>query len=215
MSTRGQMRLHDSNPAPHDTAEEHPLRHWLIVLVFACGLAFVLRLFYVESIQGIGFFRQPLSDAAVFDERAREIASGDLRGGADFVHAPLYAYFLGAVYAFLGSDPWIVRLVQAILGAASCLVLYAATRRLFDNRTALLAAILLAVYPPAIFFDGIIQKACLSLFLSTLLLLLLVQARDTDRLRRWALVGLAACFLILTRQSALVLLPLLDRKSVV
>ena len=48
-----------------------------------------------------------------------------------------------------------------------------AGRRFFDARAGLVAAALLAVYPPAIFFDGLIQKSSLDLLLMTTLLALM------------------------------------------
>ena len=77
------------------------------------GLALLLRLAYLHTIRDIGFFEQPLSDGLIYDQRAQEVAAGDLRGSADFVHAPSYAYVLGGIYWAVGRDLWAARVVQA------------------------------------------------------------------------------------------------------
>ncbi len=176
-------------------------------LVFLVALG--LRLIYLGGIRDIGFFDRPVSDGLIYDLRAQEIAAGDLLGSADFVHAPLYAYVLGAIEWVVGHDLWSVRLVQMLLGSASCVLLLLACRRFFGERQATLAAILLAFYPPALFFDGLIQKAGLGLFITTLLLWLLGCCASRPGWVRWLGSGLAMGLLVLTRQNAMALVPLL------
>ena len=172
-------------------------------------LALMLRVVCLCEIRNIGFFRQPLSDGAVYEERAAGIAAGDWLGPADFVHAPLYAYVLGAVRRLAGGGPWAPRCLQVVLGAASCVLLISACRRFFDARAAVIAGILLAIYPPAIFFDGLIQKTSLASFLDVLLLWSMAICKGRADWRRWCLSGAVLGLLILTRQNALALVPLL------
>ncbi len=175
------------------------------LIVFLVALA--LRLVYVAQIESIGFFEQPLSDAFVYDQRARGIAAGDWLGPADFVHAPLYAYALGAVYLTLGDDPWTVRAVQCVLGSLACVMVLLAGRRWLDERVGIAAGLLLAVYPPALFFDGLIQKTSLALLLSAVLLWWLAVCRGKPSVWRCILAGVLLSLLTLTRQNALALAP--------
>jgi tetratricopeptide (TPR) repeat protein len=184
-----------------------PWSLWSAVLVFA--LALTLRLIYLRQISDIGFFRHPVSDGLVYDQRARAIAAGDWLGPADFVHAPLYAYFLGLIHLMGGSGPWAPRIVQAILSAAGCVVLMLAGRRFFDPATGLIAGLLLAVYPPVIFFDGLIQKTSLALFLDVLLLWFVAGGLGEHWRSRCGAAGVVLGLLILTRQNAMTLAPLL------
>ncbi|UCF32494.1 MAG: tetratricopeptide repeat protein [Phycisphaerales bacterium] len=172
-------------------------------LVFLIALA--LRLIYLWQIRSIGFFNQPVSDGLIFVHRAAGIAAGGWLGPADFVHAPLYAYVLAAVRVFAGDGLWWPRVVQALFGATSCVVLMVTCQRFFDRKAAMIAGVLLAVFPPAIFFDGLIQKTSLALLLSTLLLLMLALCRDRRAWWIWLLSGLVFGLLSLTRQNALVL----------
>lgn len=198
-------------------------------------LALALRLLYLAEIRDIGFWSQPLSDARIYVERAAGIAAGDWLGPADFVHAPLYAYVLALIRVLagaLGADPadllW-PRIVQAVLGSLACVILYFAARRWFASTRnpnpqspipspplPLLSALLLALHPPAIFFDGLIQKTSIENFLACALLWLLAAARDAQRagpaLPRaailWSLTGITFALFCLSRQTALALLPI-------
>jgi tetratricopeptide (TPR) repeat protein len=62
---------------------------------------------------------------------------------------------------------------------------------------------MLALYAPAIFFDGLVQKSVLDVFLLCLLLWLLTASRP-----RWFGVGIVIGALSLTRENALVFVPL-------
>src|SRR5262245_62280523 len=127
-----------------------------------------------------------------------------------FYQAPLYPYFPGIVYTLIGHSLLGVRLIQAVIGAASCALLAMAGRRFFSPAVGLVAGIGLAVYAPAIFFDGLLQKAVLDLFflsLSLWLISLLLDRREDRRL--WMALGLAMGALSLTRANALVFLAVL------
>ncbi len=173
--------------------------------VFA--LALLVRLVYLFQIQTMGFFSQPASDAFIYIQRARALAAGDWLGSPDFVHAPLYAYVLGVI-RLLGGEFWAYRIVQCVFGATACALLVVIGARLFSRTTGIIAGLLLALYPPALFFDGLIQKTSLTLLLSTTLLWLLIPHAPATPWWRWGLVGVVAGLLALTRQNTLALAPL-------
>lgn len=131
---------------------------------------------------------------------------GQLVGTDVFYQAPLYPYFLGAIYATFGRDLTVVRMIQAIVGAAACTILGLAAARLFGRRVGLLAGLGLALYAPVIFFDGLIQKTVLDVFF--VCLVLWISSRLVDRaapMRTWLCLGLALGGLVLTRENALIL----------
>ncbi len=105
-----------------------------------------------------------------------------------------------------------VRVIQALLGAASCALLGLTAHRLFSRPAGLAAglALALAVYAPAIFFDGLLQKAVLDLFFVALALWLVSRLIDAPGLSRdWLVLGLAMGGLSLTRENALVFIVVL------
>ncbi len=172
-------------------------------LFFAVALA--LRLAYLGEIRSLPSVEVPMVDAASYHEWGRRIASGDWMGDRVFYQAPAYPYFLGLVYTLFGDGSLVPRLAQALLGAASCVLIFASTRRLFGRAAGVAAGAFLALYAPAIFFDGLIQKTSLGLFLTTGLIWLLTGFdRRPDPLRA-AAIGAVCALLALTRENALLL----------
>ena len=170
-------------------------------------LAVATRAASFFELSGTDFFEVLLGDARRYDEWAREIIAGDLLGREVFYQAPLYPYFLALVYKLAGPSAWAVRIVQAVAGALACVLLALAARRFFSHRVGVLAGVMLAVYPPAVFFDGLLQKASLGLLFSTGLILLLASLEESSRRGWWLAVGTAMGALVLLRENALVLLP--------
>lgn len=179
-------------------------------LLFAVALlALAVRLVYLYQLEGDPLLGVLMGDARVYDQWAQQIASGHWLGTEVFYQTPLYPYALGLVYTLTGHDVAIVRIIQAVLGAAACGLIGLAGRRFFDDRVALVAAAMLAIYPSAIFFDGLIQKSSLDLFLMTLVLAL-VGEFEVRRRRSWLIaLGVASGALALNRENAFVLLPVI------
>lgn len=177
------------------------------IAIFA--LALIVRGVHLWQISEAPFFSVKMIDALSYDDMARQIAGGDWLGNEVFFQAPLYPYVLGAIYRVFGDDVFVVRLIQAVIGSLSCVLLAAAGARWFSRPAGVTAGVMLALYPPAIFFDSLIQKAGLGLFL--LCLVLWILGRIVDRPKSTTLLGLGAAlgFLILTRENALLFVPVI------
>ena len=122
---------------------------------------------------------------------AQRLAAGDWIGSDVFYQAPLYPYFLGGLYAALGRDLLMVRLIQAMVGSAAVVLLASAGERLFSRRVGVLAGLALALYAPAIFFDALLQKSVLDVFFICLSIWVVSRLVDRPVSRRlW--VGLGA-----------------------
>ena len=141
------------------------------LLIFAVALA--VRLIHIWQLKGSPFFDTLLGDANGYDLWAQRLAGGDWIGSEVFYQAPLYPYFLGVVYALFDRDLLIVRVVQAVIGSASCVLLGLAGARLFSRPVGLAAGLALALWAPAIFFDGLLQKSVLDMFFMCLALWLI------------------------------------------
>src|SRR5262245_21969649 len=194
------------------------------------ALAFAVRLVHVLQIRSTQYFSVLLGDARGYDEWAQRIAGGEWWGHDVFYQAPLYPYFLGVIYSIAGRNLLLVRLVQAAIGSASCVLVALAASRLISRRAGIAAGVMLALYAPAIFFDGLLQKSVLDVFFVSLALyfiarILTVRLKadptyDHDRRGRpqpalqvpralpatslWLALGLAIGALSLTRENALV-----------
>ncbi|MBI2091315.1 MAG: tetratricopeptide repeat protein, partial [Deltaproteobacteria bacterium] len=147
-----------------------------------------------------------VGDGRAYDEWAQKIAAGDWLGRTVgvFYQAPLYPYFLGLLQFILGRDLWSIRLVQITLGAVSCGLVFLAGKAFFGRGAGVAAGVILSLYAPAIFYDVLIQKAVLDLFLIALLLVVLGKGQARPGAGKWVASGAILGFLALSRENALV-----------
>ncbi|MFZ3091293.1 MAG: glycosyltransferase family 39 protein [Nitrospirota bacterium] len=141
----------------------------LLILIFI--LAFFLRVapnIYLELRQP-GWHANNINEMEFYyDDVARSLIAGK-----GFVHSvdprsegspykfqpgtpfhfvpPLYAWWLGIVYFLFGPNVLIAKILQCLMDASVCLLLYKIGRIITDNRVSLTAAFLYAVYPLAIY----------------------------------------------------------------
>lgn len=118
-------------------------------------LGMCLILFYTLWLGSYPLFTP---DEGRYSEVAREmVATGDFItprvNGVAFLDKPALYYWLQAIAIQLfGIKEWALRLFPALIGVLSCLMMYICGRRLFDRRTGLLSAIILASTP--LYFGG-------------------------------------------------------------
>lgn len=194
---------------PPDAARVHRADErsaWRPALVVFFG-ALAVRLVYLAEIADMPFYVQPIVDARAYDEWAQRIVAEGAWGGEVFYQAPAYPYWLALQYQLFGRHLELVHGIQMVMGSLSCVFLMAATRPLFGATTALVAGWMLALYPPAIFFDGLLGKQNLGLFLLTAILALLAAHPGRPDRRRLAGAGVLLGLLALTRENALVFVP--------
>jgi len=105
----------------------------------------------------------------------------------------------------------IAALVQAVLSALSVGLLYQIARNVLKPSFAAIAALLLALYPPAEWAVGLMLTETLFVFLFLLYVDLFFRARRTNRISVWLLCGLSLGLATLVRPSVfpLLLAPLL------
>lgn len=136
------------------------------------------------------FFTSPVVDAYTYTLQARAIAGGawlDFTEGA-FWQPPLYPWFLGAVYELWPERFFVLaRAIQAFVGALSCALLFEAGRRTLGAGWGIAAGLGLALYGPAIYFDGELLPASLAVLFPLLLFLCLPETET--RWPSWLGVG--------------------------
>ena len=145
----------------------------------------------------------------MYDEWARRIAGGDLLGQEVFYQAPLYPYFLGLIQYFGGHNLWTMRVVQLALGAISCGLLYLAGRSFFSRTIGIASGVILSLYAPAIFYEALIQKSALDLFLVVLLLVVIGFSLTKPSPAKWIAAGAILGLLGLTRENSLLWVPVI------
>lgn len=179
-------------------------RFWFLTIF---TVAFILRLFYLFQIDTIPLFEHLAGDARTYYEWGRRIAAGEWLGAGVFYQAPLYPYFLGILQFFFGETLWLVRLIQITLGALSCSLIFLIGQQLFSRQAGMISGFILASYGPALFFDGLIEKSILDLFLLTVILFLIFSAGGEANRTKWLGIGAVLGLLALSRENALILVP--------
>jgi 4-amino-4-deoxy-L-arabinose transferase-like glycosyltransferase len=171
-------------------------------------LALALRVAWIAY---AGFAPSPYDDTGWYNSLGRELAAGlgyrNLDGTAQLFWPPGYPMVLAAVYKLTGDSLRVALLLNAALGALSAALIYAIGRRAFDGRTALLGALLVALFPGLIFFAGVTMTEVSFTFCLLLALWLLIESEAAGAW--WLLVpaGLVIGFASLIRGHA-VLLPI-------
>lgn len=124
---------------------------------------------------------------------------------------PGYPVFLAALYSVFGVSVVAAKVANAVVGALTVILLYVLGRQLFDRRSAMLGALLLAVMPGQVFFAGLLWSETLFTFIFLLSLVAIVAAKEvrgrpqlTSALAAGALAA-AACYV---REAGLALLPI-------
>lgn len=142
------------------------------------AVALALRLLYLYQAGDTPLFEVLLLDSEFYDRQARTILAGDWLGDRVFFMNPFYPYFLALIYVLLGVDYWQVGLVQAIMGVASCALIFGVGRIVWSEKVGLVAATLAAVYGPYAFYDGALLTASPITFFNLAALYCLVRSED-------------------------------------
>ena len=184
-----------------------------------CALALALRLVYVFQMKGSSLVQPDELDPGFYYRWGQEIASGSWIGKEPFVQSPLYAYLLGVLMKIVGTGVGQILIVQSFIGTGTVLLTYFAGRRLFGHAQGVVAALLIAIYGPFIFYEGMVMKTFLSPFLTLALLLLLDKAGEAEggprAARLFAIAGAVYGLTTLDRDNFILLAPVLAGLAVV
>jgi 4-amino-4-deoxy-L-arabinose transferase-like glycosyltransferase len=176
---------------------------WVFPLILSVALA--LRVGHISALRSTLWFDHLDLDARYFDEWGSRIAAGDWMGSRVFFVDPLYPYLLGVLYWLFGHQLLLIRLLQAAVGVSTVALVGYLGRQLGSRAVGNAAALMYAIYAPAIFNDAEIEKTAFATFF---LLLAVTQALRGTR-PGWWLSGVALGLATLCRANMIVLaLPL-------
>lgn len=152
-------------------------------------LALVLRLLHLEQLGQSPLYEVPVAQTKAYVEAAAQVLGGTRQSEVE-VASPLYVWFLAATTYFLGAGTATPRLLQACLGAITCMLLWGIGRRIFGARVGLVGALVAALYGPLIYFDGELLPPTLIVVLELVLLWALLWADETTAAWRGGVAGL-------------------------
>lgn len=203
------MQVREAKPAP--AGEERvavgasafqPLGWGAAAVILA--VAFLVRVIVASELGRTALYQVPQLDQAEYLLWAKGLAAQGFSWPSIPSKGAGYALFLAFWWKLTGSL-FAVRVVQAALGAGTCLLAAGMAARLFDRRAGLATGLALALYGPLVYIDTTLLAEGPLIFL-----LVAALAVYSSRWRGWvraavigALLGIAA----LVRATAVLLLP--------
>ena len=186
------------------------LRDWKLerkypLIIFLVAL--FLRVLFLITYQDGSALENSLmaDDAKIYVDIANNILEG--KGySLDGIHpmawrVPGYSEFLSLIL-FLGDGHYlIVRLVQCILGAVTCFVLYLIGKEIYSNRIGIIASSIAALYYPFIQMPIYLVTETLSIFLLLFSLWWLVKTKKNNSSWNFIISGILLGIASLTRST--------------
>ncbi|HZM69609.1 MAG TPA: glycosyltransferase family 39 protein, partial [Candidatus Cryosericum sp.] len=161
----------------------------LLLLALALRIGFVL-------VQQPGFY---FEDSLDYDRAARTLLETG-HFNTRYYRLPLYPVFMAGCYGLFGTGLLPLRIVQALIGTATCGLIWLTGRRLFGSRPGLLALFGAAAFPVHVVMSGIEYPVVLGTFLIWIVLWLHTR-RDQNGV--WPARGLAAAACVTVLASTL------------
>lgn len=184
---------------------------WLLLFIIA--IAFFLRIWHVGSLPVI----LNRDEAAVAYNASLLMQTGQdewgktwpltLQSFGDY-KLPGYSVLLIPFFKIFGLDDWVVRLPSVLAGTVLVGLVYLLARKLkFDEQSALLASLLIAIAPVFVFYSRIAFEANVALTYFVGALFVLISLKERATLLRYALMTALLLLAVLTYNTPLLLLP--------
>jgi len=174
------------------------LHFWLISLGL---LGFCARILFILLIPQLG---SPTSmDSGTYHSIAVNLLQGkgfseDGTNPSIFV-APLYPFFIAAIYWLVGAQPLAVELAQCVLGVGIAVLTFLLARKLFGETTALLAFAVTLFFPELFVLCTFLYTETLFITLFLLMIWLALKAMERPDIKSLALAGVVGGLASLTR----------------
>lgn len=178
-----------------------------VLVSFIFIIALIPRLVIAFTLQTI-----PTFDAVGYDQRALSILNGkgySFNNKPTAVKPPLYSIFLAGIYRIFGHNYLYVRIIQSIIGAFTCLVIYLLARDSLGRIVGILSATLSIFYPVFIKSSVHLLTECLIILIISLIGLYILKLSQSNKLKDAVLLGLLMGISLLTRSAMLFFIPVI------
>jgi tetratricopeptide (TPR) repeat protein/4-amino-4-deoxy-L-arabinose transferase-like glycosyltransferase len=152
------------------------------------ALAVCVRLLFYWFAYDTPLFGAPMVDESWHDTWARQLVAQGGHYESVFFRAPLYPYFLAALYAVSDGSVAFARAFQLLISSISVVLFYVLARGFLSRRLARIAAIALCFYGTLIWYEQALLIPVVIIFLDLLLLYLLLRYQKS---RSWLTLALA------------------------
>ncbi len=179
--------------------------HWHIaVLTIILIIYFLIHLLYFAQSSKNPFYSYPLGDPLYFDRYASQIAEGNFLGDEVFHKAPLYQYFLGAIYSVFGHNYTAPRVIQALLNVLSSIFVFLISKKIFGKAAAWTALLLCVSSGVAVYYAGELLMPSLLTFLMLISVFVFMKAMEKKSKSLYFLSGFLFGLTSITRPNFLV-----------
>ncbi len=179
----------------------------IILAIFS--LALVLRLLHIYSIITIPFFNHPIVDEKEHYDWALKILGGDIFSAHKmvFFKSPGYPYFLALLLLCTAKNIFWVKVLQAVMGAVSSVLVYLIAREKFGKGVGIFSGFIMSIYPLFIYYDAMLLIT--SFFILMILLVLYVSLRleKKQTIILTLLTGLLVGIGCITRPNLILFIP--------
>ena len=164
-------------------------------LVYAAGLVVALVTVFVlfghQSVIGSNF------DPYLFGAMGRSLANGHGFSAGRFGNllsrrGPLYPAIIGVIYWVFGERPRLILTLHCLLFAGVCVLVYDIGRRVFNERTGLLAAAGCMLHPMLLRYLPTLHLETVLTFVFTVMIWTMVRFHERPTVRRGIAIGAAA-----------------------
>jgi len=197
MAKKRKKKTDETKPTKKD--EKHPpllldpfkARTVWLIAIFA--IAVILRIVYfIQNLSMNPLYYDPISDAGVYYNWAKDIVEGTPSHQGVFYMAPLYPYILAFIFKLFGVSVSAAAIVQHVAGILILLLVYLIAKKVFSIRVAIIATILCLLHPSLMFHESkILLETFAILFYLLSLYLLLFQQKERLNIPLSFLTGLA------------------------
>jgi hypothetical protein len=184
-----------------------------LVIAFIIALAVRFPFVFDNSDNYFQVQGKPYSDARQNDIFAQNWLSG--KGYGDYIYGfkyhayrvPFYSFFLAFIYNFFGHNYLVVKIIQSLLGAFSCIIIFYINKILFDKWVGLISAFLWSLHFNFILYTHVLLTETLFVFLFSLSILLIVIGMKKTSYKIIIASGILIAITTLTRSVGLILVP--------
>ena len=188
----------------------------LIVYLFV--IALIVRLVFLAAFFHSG---ELIGDEVQYDTIAYNVAYNHsysmILGIPTPLRPPGYPLFLAVIYTIFGHSYLAVKIIQSILSAITCLIIYFLTKEAIDDKTAKIAFVFMALYPVLIGYNSTILSETLYTLLLAVFMLFFVlwikRSNITLAVNAGIFLGLATLTRPVTMLYPFLILPLIFYKK--
>jgi tetratricopeptide (TPR) repeat protein len=175
-------------------------RRLLLVIVL---IALAVRIAYLVDISDSPYLEYPVLDSFWYDAKANDVLAGDMLASSGSFRVPLYIYFIAGCYLVFGHGFAAPLVIQAVLGAVACGLVYLIAKRLFGTLAGVTAGLALALYRMGIYSDGEILPTSFFIVFIMAAVYFALDVIDTQQMVKGLLAGLFLGIAFLTRPDVL------------